>query len=457
MVTQIPIRLTTIKIMNLIQMSAVEVAKAIQTGQITSQELVQAYIKQIDEFEETIGAWQHFDAEYALTQAKDADLFRKSGQITGPLHGVPIGIKDIFDTHDMPTEDGTEIHKGRTPAYDATGVELLRQAGAIIMGKTVTTEFAVYTPGKTKNPHDTLRTPGGSSSGSAAAVAANMVPLSIGTQTNGSIIRPASYCGVVGYKPSHGLISRYRILQQSLHLDHVGVFAQNVVDAALIAEQLMVFDKRDPSMKARTRPNLIETIEQGPLVPPRFAFIKTPAWDEHASNDVKQGFSELVNFLGNSIEELDLTHLLEDTIQWHKIIMETDIAKSFQRDYHKGKDVMSEALNEMIKRGQKYLAVDYNEAIEHIAALNNAMDEIMLDYDAILTPASTGEAPVGLESTGSPVFCTPWTFCGMPAITLPLMQGSNNMPLGVQLVSAKGDDARLLRTADWLTKQLENS
>lgn len=441
--------------MNLIEMSATESVAAIQAGQVTSQELVQAYINQLNAYEESVDAWQHFDAEYALAQAKDADLLRKSGQTTGPLHGVPIGIKDIFDTKDMPTEDGTQLHKGRTPAYDATSVELLRQAGAIIMGKTVTTEMAVLTPGKTKNPHDPLRTPGGSSSGSAAAVAANMVPLAIGTQTNGSIIRPASYCGVVGYKPSHGLMSRYRVLQQSLKLDHLGVFARDVTDAALIAEQMMAFDNKDPDMKARMPPKLLDTIEQGPLVPPRLAFVKTPAWNS-ADIDVKDGFGELVSFLGGSVEELDLNHLLEGTIDWHQIIMEVDIAQSFQREYDKGGGVMSLALREMIERGKKHLAVDYNEAVDHIAALNNAMDEIMLDFDAILTPATTGEAPIGLESTGSPVFCTPWTFCGMPAISLPLMQGANNMPIGVQLVSSKGDDARLLRTADWLTKLVIN-
>lgn len=441
--------------MNILEMNATQAAAAIEAGKINSQELVQAYVDQINAYEPTVEAWQHFDAEYALTQAKDADQLRKSGQTTGPLHGIPIGIKDIFDTKDMPTEDGTEIHKGRTPAYDATSVQLLRQAGAIIMGKTVTTEMAVYTAGKTKNPHDPARSPGGSSSGSAAAVAANMVPLAIGTQTNGSIIRPASYCGVVGYKPSHGLISRYRVLQQSLKFDNVGVFARDVTDAALIAEQLMVFDQQDPAMKVRMPPKLLQTIEQGPLVPPRLVFVKTPAWEDFAESDVKEGFSELVDALGGSVEELDLTHLLENVAEWHKIIMETDIAKSFQREYKQGKSIMSPTLCEIIERGQKYLAVDYNEAMDHISALITAMDEIMLDYDAILTPATTGEAPVGLESTGNPIFCTPWSFCGMPAITLPLMQGSNNMPLGVQLVSAKGDDARLLRTADWLTKELQ--
>ena len=441
--------------MNLLELSASAATAAIDAGQTNSQELVQAYINQINAYEEAVGAWQHFDADYALTQAREADLLRKSGHRIGPLHGVPVGIKDIFDTKDFPTEDGTVIHEGRTPAYDAAAVEFLRKSGAIIMGKTVTAEFAFSSPGKTRNPHDASRTPGGSSSGSAAAVAANMVPLALGSQTNGSTIRPASYCGVVGYKPSYGSISRYRVLQQSLRLDQVGVFARDVQDAGLMAEALMIYDARDPAMRARMAPNIQELIDVEPVVPPRLAYVKTPAWDQ-ADSDVQEGFTELVGFLGKSVEELDLTDLLEEVYQWHQTIMEVDIAKSFMRDYNRSKDAMSPVLCDVIERGKGYLAMDYNVAVEHIEALNKAMQEIMLEYDAILTPAATSEAPSGLESTGSPVFCTPWTFCGMPAITLPLMQGSNNMPVGVQLVSAKGDDARLLRTANWLNKLVIN-
>jgi Asp-tRNA(Asn)/Glu-tRNA(Gln) amidotransferase A subunit family amidase len=440
--------------MSLIEMSAAASAAAIQAGELTSEELVKAYIDQINAHEATVEAWAHFDADYALTQARNADGLRRSGKQTGPLHGIPIGVKDIFDTHDMPTEDGTIIHKGRTPTDDASSVEQLRQVGAIIMGKTVTTEMAVFSPGKTKNPHNPAHTPGGSSSGSAAAVASNMVPLAVGTQTNGSIIRPASYCGVVGYKPSYGLISRNRVLLQSLNFDHVGVFARDVTDAALIAEQMMAYDHRDPSMQVRMPPKLLTTIAEGPLVAPKLAFVKTPAWNTHADDDVKDGFTEIVDFMGDSIEELDLTHLLEEVPQWHKIIMEVDIAKNFNRDYKQHKDQFSEMLREIIERGRNTRAIEYNHAVDHIAALNTAMDEIMVEYDAILTPATTGEAPLGLESTGNPIFCTPWSFCGMPAVTLPLMQGSNNLPLGVQLTSAKGDDARLLRTADWLTKKV---
>ena len=441
--------------MNLFEISAAEAAAAIQSGEITSEELVRACLDHISDSEDSVGAWTYLDPEYALEQARAADLHRRSGAPLGPLHGVPVGVKDIFDTKDMPTEDGTVLHAGRTPAFDATAVALMREAGAIIMGKTVTTELAVYAPGKTRNPHDPARTPGGSSSGSAAAVAAHMVPLAIGTQTNGSVIRPASYCGVYGYKPSYGLISRYRILQQSHMLDQVGVFGRSVKDVALLAEQLMRFDDRDPDMRLRSHLNLIDTATEDPLMTPRLAFVKTPAWDQ-ANEDVQGAFTELVDFLGDRVEEVDLSELLEKTVDWHRTIMEADLAKSFRREYERGKANLSATLQEMIERGQQCLAMDYNFAVEQIPELNNALYEIFLDYDAIITPATTGEAPLGLESTGSPVFCTPWTLCGVPSISVPILQGSNGLPIGVQMTAARNDDARLLRTANWLARRVES-
>lgn len=440
--------------MNLAEMSVADAAAAIRVGECTSEELVQACLDRSAEVEPTVGAWVHLDPEHALQQARDADLQRRAGQPLGPLHGVPVGVKDIFDTRDMPTEDGTPLHAGRTPAFDATAVALLREAGAIIMGKTVTTELAVYAPGKTTNPHDSSRTPGGSSSGSAAAVAANMVPCSIGTQTNGSVIRPASYCGVYGYKPSHGLISRYRVLPQSRVLDHVGVFGRSVPDVALVAEQLMRFDERDSDMRLRARPDLVGICAGEPPIPPHFAFVKTPAWDQ-ADEDTKSGFAELINFLGDRVEEIDLTDILQDSIELHRTIMEADLARSFRREYERGRERLSPTLCEMIERGRQCLATDYNEALERIPGLNRALDEILVEHDAIVTPAATGEAPIGLESTGSPVFCTPWSLCGVPSISLPILQGAHGMPVGVQLVSAKGDDARLLRTAHWLAGRVE--
>jgi Asp-tRNA(Asn)/Glu-tRNA(Gln) amidotransferase A subunit family amidase len=435
--------------MELALVSATEAAAAMRAGEITSEELVRACLDHIAATEEQIGAWAYLDADHALKQACEADRIQQDGQTLGPLHGIPVGVKDIFDTGDMPTEDGTVLHAGRQPQEDATAVALLREAGAIILGKTVTTELAVYAPGKTCNPHDPECTPGGSSSGSAAAVAAGMVPLAIGTQTGGSVIRPASYCGVYGYKPSYGHISRHLVLQQSRPLDQVGVFARTIEDAALIAESIMAFDDRDPDTQMRARAKLVETLAEEPPVQPRLAFVKTPMWDQ-AETDTQEAFAELVAHLDEIVVEVELPEIFNDAVELHRTIMEADLARSFEREYAHGKDKLSAILREMIERGQRVLAVDYNNAVSRIPVCNRALDNVFDWYDAILTPATTGEAPAGLESTGSPVFCTIWSLCGMPVITLPILQGAHGMPLGVQLVGPRDDDARLLRTARWL-------
>ncbi len=436
-----------------VQMSAAQAAKAIHEGDLTSEALVESCLERIDALEEQVGAWAHLDREFVLTQAREADLARQEGKSTGPLHGVPVGIKDIFDTTDFPTEDGTVLHSGRQPTEDAAVVSLLRDAGAIIMGKTVTTELAVSSPGKTTNPHDPARTPGGSSSGSAAAVAAHMVPLAVGTQTNGSIIRPASYCGVHGFKPTFGTISRHRVLPQSRPMDQIGVFGRSVEDVAMIAEVLMEFDERDPDMQHRARPRLVEAANEEPPVTPRFAFIKTPMWDQ-ADEDARAAFEELAGHLGEDAEEIELPDNFKGALDWHRTILEADLARRFEVDYERGKDQMSDVLREMIERGQKILAVDYNRAVERVSVLNGLLEEVFHWCDAILTPATTGEAPLGLDSTGDPVFCTIWTLCGTPAITVPILEGANGMPIGAQLTGPRGDDIRLLRTARWLETRI---
>lgn len=453
--------------MNLLELGALATAQAIRSGEVTSEQLVQACLDRIRELDESVQAWAFLDPERALAQARAADLARRSGRALGPLHGIPVGIKDILDTYDMPTEDGTVLHAGRKPTNDATAVAFLRRAGAVILGKTVTTEFAVYTPGKTRNPRNPEHTPGGSSSGSAAAVAAGMAPLAVGTQTNGSVLRPASYCGVVGYKPTHGLISRHGVLVQSRPLDHVGVFARSIDDAALLAEPLMGYDDNDPDLLPRARPNLLETARQDPPVLPRLAFVKSPVWDK-AEQDTQEAFAELVEHVNEraaaqedykvgkvaepAITELELPPLFGEAHGWHKAVMEADIARNFERDFERGGERMSVALREMIERGRTVRAVDYNRALDGRRALNDLLDDISQEFDAILTPVATGEAPRGLDSTGSPTFCTIWTFCGAPAITLPLLQGANDLPIGVQLVAGRGDDARLLRVASWLAR-----
>ena len=442
----------------MIELSATEAIGKIRNGEITSEELVRACLDRIEEFEATIGAWAHLDPDHALDQAKRADANRARDPAVGPLHGVPVGVKDIIDTADLPTENGTVLHGGRTPSEDATLVSRLREAGAVILGKTVTTELAVYDPGKTTNPHDAARTPGGSSSGSAAAVAAFMAPLAVGSQTNGSMIRPASFCGVFGYKPTHGRISRHRVLAQSRHFDTMGVFARTLWDVALIAEVMMSHDERDPDMRPLARPALTATMAEAPPVEPNIAFVRTPAWDK-AEASTKDAFRELIDLLGEQmdagqVDVVDLPPAFDHAHETHRLIYCADLATSFAKLYDDGKDKLSARLVAMIEDGQRILAVDYNAAVERVAAFSHGLDGIFDTYDAILTPSAPGEAPVGLDSTGDPAFCTIWTLCGVPSLNLPLMQGPNGMPLGVQLVSYKGDDARLFRTARWLVESL---
>ena len=435
------------------KLSVVEMVQSLKKGEITSEELVKSYIEQIKKKEKDVEAWEFFDEEFVLSQAKKLDSLHQSGK-HGDLHGIPVGIKDIFDTEDMPTTDGTEIHKKNPSLSDCTVVSKLKQAGAIIMGKTVTCELAYYSPGKTKNPHDLSRTPGGSSSGSAAAVASHMVPLAIGSQTNGSVIRPASYCGVIGYKPTKGLISRHLVLQISRALDQVGIFSNSIEDAALISEQIIGHDKQDPDTSLNPRPKLLAASRQKPPMEPLLAYIKLPFMDK-LDEDVMEGFNEVKDELKGQINEIELPAGFDGIPDWHKIIMESDMARSFSGEYKKSKNKLSDKIVEAIERGMKYSSVEYNEAFSKIEVANAYFKQFFHDYDAILTPSACGEAPKGLKSTGNPIFCTIWTYCGMPSISLPLLQGKNNLPVGVQLVSSLYDDERLFRNASWLTSKIK--
>ena len=437
-------------------LSALDAQRALREGRMSAEDLVAACLARIRADEDRVRAWAYLDPDYALAQARKADLARTEGGPVGPLHGIPVGIKDIIDTYDMPTENGTVLHAGRRPERDATVVSRLREAGAIILGKTVTTELATYAPGKTRNPHNPEHTPGGSSSGSAAAVAAHMVPLALGTQTNGSVIRPAAYCGVYGYKPTYGLISRHGILKQSPPLDQVGVIARSIEDVALLAEVLIGYDENDRATRAAAHPQLLRIAAEDPPVPPSLAFVKTPIWDQ-TENQTREALAELIECLGEHAEEFTLSARYAVAWDWHKKIMEAEIARNYQRDYERGRQQLSESLRGQIERGRAVTAVDYNTAVDGIDALNLALEEVFFSFDAIITPATAGTAPKGLDSTGSPAFCTLWTLCGMPAITLPLLQGDDGLPLGVQLVGKRGDDARLLRTARWLVRTVREA
>jgi Asp-tRNA(Asn)/Glu-tRNA(Gln) amidotransferase A subunit family amidase len=439
---------------NLHLLPASEAARLIRDGVISSKQFVEACLARIREVDGQVQAWTFLDPDHALAQARAADEWRLQGRPTGLLHGVPVGVKDIFDTADMPTENGSVLYAGRTPSRDAAVIAMLRAAGAVIMGKTVTTEFAYFSPGKTRNPHNPEHTPGGSSSGSAAAVAAEMVPLALGSQTNGSTIRPAAYCGVIGFKPTHGMISRQGILALSRTLDHVGLFARSIDDIALLAAQLVGYDEHDPDTRPRGRIPFVEVAAEEPPLPPMFAFVKTPHW-ERADEDTKKGFAELIEQLGEQVEEIELLPSAIDAWELHRTIMEAEMAANLEREWEKGRDRLSEQLRAQLERGRNVRAIDYQRARSRIAPIHEGFVELFEQrYDAILTPAAAGSAPEGLDSTGDPAFCTLWTLCGMPAISLPLLQSTNGLPIGVQLVGPRNGDARLLRTARWLAARV---
>jgi Asp-tRNA(Asn)/Glu-tRNA(Gln) amidotransferase A subunit family amidase len=431
-----------------------EAAAHIRDGRISSAELVRDCLARIDAVDGEVQAWAFLDRDYAMRQAADADLHRMKGQPLGPLHGVPVGIKDIFDTGDYPTEFGSPIWKGRTPRRDAAAVAMLRASGAVILGKTVTTEYAYFHAGKTRNPHDPKRTPGGSSSGSAAAVASFMVPGAIGSQTNGSVIRPASFCGVVGYKPTHGLIPRSGALLLSRSLDHVGVFARSVEDAGLLAECMAGFDDEDPDTRPMARPPLASTAMTEPPLPPRIAFVKSPVW-EQADAATQEAFNELAGALGEQVTEVELSPEFDRAVELHRIVMEVEMAHNLRRDFEKHGGQMSEKLRQLIERGRAHMAIDYTAAVAGSGPLIAAIDEVFNEYDAILTPAAPGEAPAD-GTTGNPIFNTIWTYLGTPAVTLPLLQGEAGLPIGAQLVGRRNSDARLLRTANWVVRNTTN-
>jgi Asp-tRNA(Asn)/Glu-tRNA(Gln) amidotransferase A subunit family amidase len=436
----------------LAKLTAIEAAEHIAAGDISAEEMTGACLDRIAALDGQVHAFIHIDPADALAQAKALDERRRNGNAVGPLHGVPVAIKDIFDTADYKTECGSPLLKGRQPMRDAAAVARLREAGAVIIGKTVSTEFAYFHPGATRNPHDLSRTPGGSSSGSAAAVAAGMVPLAIGSQTNGSVIRPGAYCGVYAVKPSHGLISRARALMLSRALDHVGVFARTLADAALILEVLAGYDADDPDTRMVAAPAFLDTLAEPPPVPPQIAFVRTPMWDK-AEPATHAAFEALVKRLGASATPVDLPDAYAAAWDDHRVVMSVDMAHNLAAAVERGGEASSKQLRDFLAEGSATSAVHYLAARDNARRYAAGIEEIFKQYDAILTPAAPGVAPKG-EATGNPVFCSLWTLTGLPALSLPLLTGEGGMPLGVQLIGQGGDEARLMRTANWLVETL---
>ena len=439
---------------DIFSLSVEEMASKIKDGQLTAVEVCEKYIERINKFEKDVKAWAHFDKKILLEKAADADESRKSGKPTGPLHGGPVALKDIIGSVDMPTECGTVIRKGKSYSQNAEIVELLHAAGAIVMGKTTTSELAYLGPPKTTNPHDYSRTPGGSSSGSAASVASLMTPLSIGSQTGGSVIRPASYCGVVGYKPSYGLISRNGVLRTSYTLDHIGIFGRTVQDIALLAKVLIKKDHHDPATIYYSTENILDETKKGPPYEPKFIFYKSDFW-KIIDKKSRESFEYFIKSFKN-IEVFDTPSYFKDIHKYHQIIHETDLANNFGLYYKKYKTKLSKYMQTAITKGNKHTAKEYAEAIDFKKRSYESYKEVFEDYHGVLSPSSPGVALKGLKSTGTAEFNKVWSYLGTPCISLPLLEGENNLPLGVQLIGDLYDDHRFLGVANWLEKECNN-
>jgi Asp-tRNA(Asn)/Glu-tRNA(Gln) amidotransferase A subunit family amidase len=436
-------------------LNATEAARRLGEGRITAEALTASCLERIAALEPKVHAFAFLDAERALADARESDRRRKTGLPGGPLFGLPVGIKDIVDTAGMATECGSPLERGRRPRRDATLVARLRAAGAVILGKTVTTEYAVYHPGPTRNPHDLERTPGGSSSGSAAAVAAAMLPLAVGTQTNGSVIRPASFCGVYGMKPSFGAISRAGVLTQAPALDQIGGFARSLEDLALLLDAMIGHDPADLATRPEPAPRLAEQLARAPRLKPRLAFVESARWPE-AEEDTKAAFAELIETLGDAVQPVQLPSFFDQGWEMQRRIMLSELAHNLAPAYArgrpaKGEQLLSDRLAAMIEEGRQVSAVAYHEARAAQRVMQAELDELFAVHDAVLTPAAPGQAPRGM-ATGSPVFCSLWTLAGVPALSLPILSGADGLPIGVQMVGGFGEDGRLLATARWVTE-----
>lgn len=432
-------------------LTATAAAATIREGELTSEALVTACLNRIAAREAEVQAWEHLDPDLALAHAREADAALARGEDVGPLHGVPVGVKDIFDTRDLPTENGSPVFAGRRPERDAACVAALRGAGAIILGKTVTTELALLTPARTRNPRNLAHTPGGSSAGSAAAVADGMVPAALGSQTAGSIIRPASFCGVYGFKPTLGLVPRGGVLMQSHTLDTVGVYGRSVEDLALLTDCMTAHDPDDDVSFRRSRPNLLGTARARAPVPPRFAFVKTPMWVD-ADADMKASLTAYVQRLGDRAVEIDIP-VLGNVVEWQRLVQLAENAHYYGPLLDEAPHLISPGLTQRIEAGRAVDAQTYLRAITGREPAYRVMVAALRGFSAILTPAALGPAPEGFSSTGSPIMNGLWTYLGMPAVSLPLLE-ARGLPIGVQLVGLRHDDGRLLRSARWLAEEV---
>ena len=431
-------------------LKAFEIARGVKEGSFTASEVLQKCFDKIDETDSDICAWVCLDTDGAMERAKILDSIRKSGKALGPLHGVPVGIKDIVDTVNLPTSYGSDIFADRRPESPARIIELLEKAGAIIVGKTVTTEFAFMKPSITKNPVNINYSPGGSSSGSASAVAAGNLPIAIGSQTNGSVIRPASFCGVYAIKPSNGIIPKFGVLETSNILDQMGIFANCLEDLALACDALSDYDSRDPNSRPFPSPVLSIALSKAPPVEPKLVWLELD-YLVNLDGAVRIGFDQIKDILGNRIENIDAREATKKLVAAHKTIYEYQLLENLGPINNQNPSKMNNLILEALSRAKSITYNDFKLALEIRAEALSFFEALFLDYDAILTPSAISEAPLLEEnSTGDPICCTIWTLCGLPCFNIPLLSGEKSLPVGVQLVGKFEEDDRLIRTANWL-------
>jgi Asp-tRNA(Asn)/Glu-tRNA(Gln) amidotransferase A subunit family amidase len=434
--------------MDLYPLGLLDTLRAYREGRATVQDYVTALSERVAALEPRIQAWEWFDPSRAMAEAEE----RAGGILADlPLYGIPVGVKDIINTRGIPTRMGSRIFANHVPTASAWVVRRLEALGGLVMGKTVTTEFAHRQPGKTRNPWNPAHTPGGSSSGSAAAVAAGFVPVAIGTQTLGSVIRPAAYCGVVGYKPSFGAISRTGILPFAPTLDTVGVFARSIADAAWFGACLMGMDSRDEATAIHAPPKLLHVPLEPLAAPPSLALVKTPKWSL-ASEAQRTNFVECVAKLqaaGAKVREVSLPKMFEGAWDNAMAIMCHEAVKSFALIESRHRIRLSPALAQVLDRGRRVTPEEYARARARREDYRQWLDGLFGNYAAIATVPATGEAPEGIGSTGDAVFASLWTQTGLPAVTLPSGRGPRGLPLGFQVVGRYREDEHALRVAAW--------
>jgi Asp-tRNA(Asn)/Glu-tRNA(Gln) amidotransferase A subunit family amidase len=421
-----------------IDMTAGEIAAAVASGKTTCEAVARAYLERIEAREPQVLAFQHFDPAQVIAQARALD----ARGARGPLAGVPFGIKDIIDTCDMPTQMGSPIYTGHRPRADAACVALTRRAGGVLMGKTVTTEFANVHPGKTRNPHDPARTPGGSSSGSAAAVADGMAALAIGTQTTSSTIRPASFCGVFGYRPTYGDLRCVGVKEAAGSLDTLGLFARSVEDIARYRDVLVGGDPVPLPDGARA---------------PRIGFCRTQFWPraEPATQNLIEDAAARLGRAGALVKDVELPAEFSEIGDTHLAISSYEFARNFTWEIENHWDKLSETLrNGRLKHGMACSFERYRDARERAARMREKLAPVFADHDVLLTAAAAGEAPVGLNSTGDTSFCLIWTTMHVPAITLPVFKGPHGLPVGLQLIGKRNADRELFAAARWAYRAL---